>query len=150
MHTALQRLEEGLKGNHTAFTPNTICANAALTEALRFGTGASKLAAHIPALHKLTGDSSIPICDGVSKSGGTLMKTAGSCAAHPTIGVSGLFPTNILGNRDGEMLHVPSSLQTPVPSCMVRVATDAGAKATKGSEVCLDGTGFRPSEKSVQ
>ena len=84
MHTTLQRLEEGLKGNHTAFTPNTICANAALTDALRFGTGASQLAAHIPALHKLTGDSSIPICDGVSKSGGTLMKTVWilRCAPH--------------------------------------------------------------------
>lgn len=113
VHTTLQRFEQGLKDNHPAITPTMIYAYAALMEGVPFGNGAPNLAVEIPALHHLAHENGVPVCGKDFKTGQTLMKTivAPGLKAR-SLGLQGWFSTNILGNRDGEVLHDPASLQT--------------------------------------
>ena len=113
VHTTLQRFEQGLKNNHPAITPTMIYAYAALMEGVPFGNGAPNLAVEIPALQQLAHENGVPVCGKDFKTGQTLMKTivAPGLKAR-SLGLRGWFSTNILGNRDGEVLHDPASLQT--------------------------------------
>lgn len=113
VHTTLQRFEKGLKNNHPAITPNMIYAYASLMEGVPFGNGAPNLAVEIPALQELAHETGVPVCGKDFKTGQTLMKTilAPGLKAR-ALGLHGWFSTNILGNRDGEVLHDPASFQT--------------------------------------
>ncbi len=113
VHTTLQRFEQGLKNNHHAITPTMIYAYAALMEGVPFGNGAPNLAVEIPALQQLAHENGVPVCGKDFKTGQTLTKTilAPGLKAR-SLGLRGWFSTNILGNRDGEVLHDPASLQT--------------------------------------
>ncbi len=113
VHATLHRFEEGLKDNDPTITPNMIYAYAALMEGVPFGNGAPNLAVEIPALQELAHENGVPICGKDFKTGQTLMKTilAPGLKAR-ALGLNGWFSTNILGNRDGDVLHDPASFKT--------------------------------------
>jgi myo-inositol-1-phosphate synthase len=113
VHKTLRGFEEGLKSNHAAVTPSMIYAYASLMSGVPFGNGAPNLSVDIPALQELASDRGVPICGKDFKTGQTLMKTilAPGLKAR-TLGLHGWFSTNILGNRDGDVLHDPDSFRT--------------------------------------
>jgi myo-inositol-1-phosphate synthase len=113
VHKTLRRFEDGLKHNHPAITPSMIYAYAALMSGVPFGNGAPNLSVDIPALMELATDKGIPICGKDFKTGQTLMKTMVAPGLKARmLGVHGWFSTNILGNRDGDVLHDPDSFRT--------------------------------------
>jgi myo-inositol-1-phosphate synthase len=113
VHKTLQGFEEGMKSNHAAITPSMIYAYASLMSGVPFGNGAPNLSVDIPALQELASDRGVPVCGKDFKTGQTLMKTilAPGLKAR-TLGLHGWFSTNILGNRDGDVLHDPDSFRT--------------------------------------
>ena len=105
VHLSLAAFEKGLKGNDPAISPSMIYAYAALKEGVPFGNGAPNLTLDIPALLELSKQKKVPISGKDFKTGQTLMKTVLAPAFKARLlGVSGWFSTNILGNRDGEVL----------------------------------------------
>jgi len=113
VHQSLAAFEQGLRDNHPAIAPSMIYAYAAIKEGIPFGNGAPNLTADIPALVELAKQTETPICGKDFKTGQTLMKTilAPGLKAR-LLGLSGWFSTNILGNRDGEVLDDPYSFKT--------------------------------------
>jgi myo-inositol-1-phosphate synthase len=113
VHKTLRGFEEGMKSNHVAITPSMIYAYASLMSGVPFGNGAPNLSVDIPALQELASDRGVPICGKDFKTGQTLMKTimAPGLKAR-SLGLNGWFSTNILGNRDGDVLHDPDSFRT--------------------------------------
>ena len=102
-----------LKDNDANIAPSMIYAYAALMEAVPFLNGAPNLTVDMPAIIKLAGDKGVPIMGKDFKTGQTLMKTilAPGFKAR-ALGLRGWFSTNILGNRDGEILDDPDSFKT--------------------------------------
>lgn len=113
VHKTLSSFEEGLKRNHPAISPSMVYAYAALMSGIPFGNGAPNLTADIPALLELATERGVPVCGKDFKTGQTLMKTiiAPGLKARQ-LGLHGWFSTNILGNRDGDVLHDPGSFRT--------------------------------------
>ncbi|HZT72705.1 MAG TPA: inositol-3-phosphate synthase [Terriglobales bacterium] len=113
VHASLAAFERGLKENHPDIAPSMIYAYAALSEGVPYANGAPNLTTDIGALNELSRRNSAPICGKDFKTGQTLMKTilAPGLKAR-MIGLSGWFSTNILGNRDGEVLDDPESFKT--------------------------------------
>ncbi len=113
VHQTIETFERGLRENHPAISPSMIYAYAALQSGIPYANGAPNLTADIPALTELARQKSVPIAGKDFKTGQTLMKTiiAPGLKAR-LIGLSGWFSTNILGNRDGEVLDDPESFKT--------------------------------------
>ncbi len=113
IHKDLDSFEKGLKENHVAIAPSMIYAYAALKMGVPFINGAPNLTTDIPALMQLANENNVPIAGKDYKTGQTLMKTiiAPGLKAR-LLGLSGWFSTNILGNRDGEVLDDPGSFKT--------------------------------------
>ena len=113
VHQTLEQFECGLKENHPAIAPSMIYAYAALQSDVPVANGAPNLMVDVPALSELARQKSLPICGKDFKTGQTLMKTilAPGFKAR-LLGLSGWFSTNILGNRDGEVLDDPDSFKT--------------------------------------
>ncbi|MGH9483589.1 MAG: inositol-3-phosphate synthase [Terriglobales bacterium] len=113
VHATLEALEAGMKGNHPDIAPSMIYAYAALQEGVPFANGAPNLTTDIGALLELSKRMQAPICGKDFKTGQTLMKTilAPGLKAR-MLGLRGWFSTNILGNRDGEVLDDPESFKT--------------------------------------
>jgi myo-inositol-1-phosphate synthase len=113
VHKSLEQFEDGLRQNHPAIAPSMLYAYAALKSGVPFANGAPNLTVDIPALMELSKQQSLPICGKDFKTGQTLMKTiiAPGLKAR-LLGLSGWFSTNILGNRDGEVLDDPDSFKT--------------------------------------
>jgi myo-inositol-1-phosphate synthase len=113
VHSSLANFEAGLHSNDPAIAPSMIYAYAALSRGIPFANGAPNLTADIPALTELADRNRVPICGKDLKTGQTLMKTiiAPGLKAR-MLGLTGWFSTNILGNRDGEVLDEPSSFKT--------------------------------------
>ncbi|MCZ6750208.1 MAG: inositol-3-phosphate synthase [Acidobacteria bacterium] len=113
VHQTLELFERGLKENHPAIAPSMIYAYAALQCGVPVANGAPNLMVDVPALTELARQKSLPICGKDFKTGQTLMKTilAPGFKAR-LLGLSGWFSTNILGNRDGEVLDDPDSFKT--------------------------------------
>lgn len=113
VHQTIAAFEQGLRDNHAAIAPSMIYAYAAIKEGIPYGNGAPNLTADIPALVELAKQTETPICGKDFKSGQTMMKTilAPGLKAR-MLGLSGWFSTNILGNRDGEVLDDPYSFKT--------------------------------------
>ncbi len=112
-HETLADFEEGLKNNSPDIAPSMIYAYAALQLGIPYANGAPNLTLDIPALYDLAKDKNIPVCGKDYKTGQTLIKTiiAPGLKAR-MLGVKGWFSTNILGNRDGEVLDDPDSFKT--------------------------------------
>ncbi len=112
-HATVAAFEKAMQKNDAAIAPSMIYAYAALSEGVPYANGAPNLTVDIPALQELSRRHEAPICGKDFKTGQTLMKTilAPGFKAR-MLGLSGWFSTNILGNRDGEVLDDPESFKT--------------------------------------
>jgi myo-inositol-1-phosphate synthase len=112
-HRDLKSFEAAMRENHESIAPSMIYAYAALKSGVPFANGAPNLTVDVPALTKLAVDQGVPVCGKDFKTGQTLMKTmiAPGLKAR-MLGLHGWFSTNILGNRDGEVLDDPESFKT--------------------------------------
>ena len=113
VHRSLESFERGLRENSAEIAPSMIYAYAALRSGVPYANGAPNLSADIPALRELASERGAPVGGKDFKTGQTLMKTilAPGLKAR-MLGLSGWFSTNILGNRDGEVLDDPGSFRT--------------------------------------
>lgn len=113
VHQTLAAFEKGLAENDPEIAPSQIYAYAALKSGVPFANGAPNLTHDIPALLDLARDRNVPVCGKDFKTGQTYMKTllAPGFKAR-MLGMSGWFSTNILGNRDGEVLEDPGSFKS--------------------------------------
>ncbi len=112
-HESLASFEKAMKENSPDIAPSMVYAYAALSLGVPFANGAPNLTIDIPALMELAQKNNVPVCGKDFKTGQTLMKTilAPGLKAR-LIGLNGWFSTNILGNRDGEVLDDPESFKT--------------------------------------
>jgi myo-inositol-1-phosphate synthase len=113
VHASLAAFEEGLKRNDDEIPSSMIYAYAALSLGIPFANGAPNLTIDVPALRELAAKRRVPLCGKDFKTGQTLMKTilAPGLKAR-MLGLQGWFSTNILGNRDGEVLDDPDCFKT--------------------------------------
>jgi myo-inositol-1-phosphate synthase len=113
VHESIEAFEAGLDNNDIGISPSQIYAYAALSMGVPFANGAPNLTVDFPAMVTLSKRNSAPICGRDFKTGQTMMKTVLAPAFKARmLGVSGWFSTNILGNRDGEVLDDPESFKT--------------------------------------
>jgi myo-inositol-1-phosphate synthase len=112
-HEDLDSFEAGLKASDPTISPSQIYAYAALQMGVPFANGAPNLTVDVPALLQLSREKGVPIAGKDFKTGQTLMKTmiAPGLKAR-MLGINGWFSTNILGNRDGEVLDDPESFRS--------------------------------------
>jgi myo-inositol-1-phosphate synthase len=113
VHQSLAAFEKGLELSDDSIPSSMIYAYAALKEGLPFANAAPNLTADIPAMLELAQQTRAPLAGNDMKTGQTLIKTiiAPGLKAR-LIGVRGWYSTNILGNRDGEVLDDPESFKT--------------------------------------
>ena len=113
VHSSVKAFERGLEKNDENIAPSMIYAYAALSEGVPFANGAPNLTVDIPVMMELSRKNNAPIAGKDFKTGQTLMKTilAPGFKAR-MLGLNGWFSTNILGNRDGEVLDDPGSFKT--------------------------------------
>jgi myo-inositol-1-phosphate synthase len=112
-HQSLEAFEKGLEANDPSIPSSMIYAYAAIREGLPYANAAPNLSADVPALVQLAQQTGAPIVGKDLKTGQTLIKTiiAPGLKAR-LLGVTGWYSTNILGNRDGEVLDDPESFKT--------------------------------------
>src|ERR687886_2054000 len=112
-HFALEGFERALDRSDPAISPSMIYAYAAIREDVPYANGAPSLAVDIPALTELANERGVPIAGKDFKTGQTLMKTIVAPGLKARmLGLSGWYSTNILGNRDGEVLDDAGSLKS--------------------------------------
>jgi len=112
VHETLDAFERGLKENAPEISPSMIYAYAAISLGIPFANGAPNLSVDIPALVELATKRRVPIAGKDFKTGQTLMKTVIAPGLKARmLGLQGWFSTNILGNRDGEVLDDPDSFR---------------------------------------
>jgi len=112
-HATIASFEKALRENDPSIAPSMIYAYAAISKGIPFANGAPNLTVDIPALTQLAQEKGVPICGKDFKTGQTLMKTILAPGLKSRmLGLSGWFSTNILGNRDGEVLDDPDSFKT--------------------------------------
>jgi myo-inositol-1-phosphate synthase len=113
VHETIESFEKAMKENQQAIAPSMIYAYASIASGVPFANGAPNLTVDIPALVDLARQKKVPIAGKDFKTGQTLMKTiiAPGLKAR-LLGLNGWFSTNILGNRDGEVLDDPESFKT--------------------------------------
>ena len=112
-HQSVKAFEKALTQNDENIAPSMIYAYASLMEGVPFANGAPNLTVDVPAMLELSKDREAPICGKDFKTGQTLMKTVLAPAFKARLlGLSGWYSTNILGNRDGEVLDDPGSFKT--------------------------------------
>jgi myo-inositol-1-phosphate synthase len=113
VHETLESFEEGLRSSHPDISPSMIYAYAALKLGVPYANGAPHLTVDMPALTNLAIQKRIPICGKDFKSGQTYMKTLLAPGLKlKLLGLKGWFSTNILGNRDGEVLDEPANFKS--------------------------------------
>src|SRR5215470_2428808 len=113
VHKTLETFEKAMRENHKAIAPSMIYACAALKSGIPFANGAPNLTVDIPALMTLADKNKLGICGKDFKTGQTLMKTIVAPGLKSRmLGLHGWYSTNILGNRDGEVLDDPDSFKT--------------------------------------
>jgi myo-inositol-1-phosphate synthase len=113
VHDTIATFEKALRENHPAIAPSMIYAYAALQEGIPFANGAPNLTADIPALIELAKLKGAPLAGKDYKTGQTWMKTVVAPGLKARLlGLAGWYSTNILGNRDGEVLDDPESFRT--------------------------------------
>ena len=113
VHSSLEKFEAGLLANDPEIASSMIYAYAALKSGVPFLMGAPNLTVDIPAIQELAMATGMPIAGKDFKTGQTLMKTILAPGLKSRmLGVEGWFSTNILGNRDGEVLDDPMSFKS--------------------------------------
>src|SRR5271157_4476253 len=113
IHQSVKSLEKAMQDNDENIAPSMIYAYASLMEGVPFANGAPNLTVDIPAMYELAHERELPICGKDFKTGQTLLKTVLAPAFKARLlGLSGWYSTNILGNRDGEVLDDPGSFKT--------------------------------------
>jgi myo-inositol-1-phosphate synthase len=113
VHSTLEKFEKGLAANDPLIAPSMIYAYAALKQGISSINGSPNLSNDIPALQELARQNNVPIAGKDFKTGQTLVKTViAPMLKSRLLGLSGWFSTNILGNRDGEVLDEPESFKT--------------------------------------
>ncbi len=112
-HQSVKSFEKALRTNDETIAPSMVYAYASLMEGVPFANGAPNLTVDLPVMLELSRKNEAPICGKDFKTGQTLMKTilAPGFKAR-MLGLNGWFSTNILGNRDGEVLDDPGSFKT--------------------------------------
>ena len=112
-HKTLEAFEKAMYDNDDRIAPSMIYAYAALKSGVPFANGAPNLSVDIPALTRLAEQNKVPICGKDFKTGQTLMKTILAPGLKSRmLGLDGWYSTNILGNRDGEVLDDPENFKT--------------------------------------
>ena len=113
VHSSLELFEKGLDDSDPSIPSSMIYAYAAIKEGIPYANAAPNLSADVPALEQLAQETGSPLAGKDLKTGQTLMKTmiAPGLKAR-LLGVEGWYSTNILGNRDGEVLDDPESFKT--------------------------------------
>ena len=112
-HKTIAAFETAMKENSPNISPSMLYTYAAIMEGVPYVNGAPNLSVELPALIKLAEDRGVPIAGSDFKTGQTLMKTIiapGLKARY--LGIAGWYSTNILGNRDGEVLQDPDSFKS--------------------------------------
>jgi myo-inositol-1-phosphate synthase len=113
VHNTLETFEEGLKNNSPDISPSMIYAYAALKLGVPFANGAPHITVDVPALTSFALTKKVPVCGKDFKSGQTFMKTLLAPGIKAKLlGMTGWFSTNILGNRDGEVLDDPDNFRS--------------------------------------
>jgi myo-inositol-1-phosphate synthase len=113
VHKNLKTFEQAMRDNHKAIAPSMIYGYAALKSGVPFANGAPNLTVDVPALLQLAEQNNVPVCGKDFKTGQTLMKTIIAPGLKSRmLGLHGWYSTNILGNRDGEVLDDPESFKT--------------------------------------
>jgi myo-inositol-1-phosphate synthase len=113
IHQTVGAFEKALQKNDENVAPSMVYAYASLKEGVPFANGAPNLTVDIPAMLELSREHEAPICGKDFKTGQTLIKTILAPGFKSRmLGLAGWFSTNILGNRDGEVLEDPGSFKT--------------------------------------
>lgn len=113
VHSSLAAFEAGLDASDPAIAPSAIYAYACLKSGVPYANGAPNLSLDFPAMHELAKKHGLPIAGKDFKTGQTLMKTVvAPMLKARMLGLRGWYSTNILGNRDGEVLDDPESFKT--------------------------------------
>ena len=112
-HDTLASFEKAMQDNDDAISPSMLYAYAAIMEGVPYANGAPNLSVDFPALEQLAIERGVPIGGKDFKTGQTLLKTVLAPAFKARmLGLAGWYSTNILGNRDGEVLDDPESFKT--------------------------------------
>jgi myo-inositol-1-phosphate synthase len=112
-HATIEAFEKAVDANDETIAPSMLYAYAAILEGVPFANGAPNLSADVPALIQLSIDRGVPISGKDFKTGQTWMKTVIAPGLKARmLGLEGWYSTNILGNRDGEVLDDPQSFKT--------------------------------------
>ena len=113
VHSSIAAFEKGMEENDVNIAPSMLYAYAALMEGIPFANGAPNLTVDLPVMQELSRNNGAPITGKDFKTGQTFLKTVLAPALKARmLGVSGWYSTNILGNRDGEVLDDPESFKT--------------------------------------
>ena len=113
VHRDLKSFEQAMRANHRGIAPSMIYAYAALKSGVPFANGAPNLTVDLPVMMDLANRNGLPVCGKDFKTGQTLMKTILAPGLKSRmLGLHGWYSTNILGNRDGEVLDDPDSFKT--------------------------------------
>ena len=113
VHASIAAFEKAMENNDDQIAPSMLYAWAAIMEGVPFCNGAPNLSVDIPALVALANEKGVPISGKDFKTGQTWMKTVIAPGLKARmLGLKGWYSTNILGNRDGEVLDDPASFKT--------------------------------------
>ena len=112
-HATIEQFEKAMDRNDEAIAPSMLYAWAAIMEGVPFANGAPNLTVDTPALLQLAISRAVPVSGKDFKTGQTWMKTVIAPGLKARmLGLEGWYSTNILGNRDGEVLDDPASFKT--------------------------------------
>ena len=112
-HSSIENFEKAMVANDPSIAPSMLYAYAAIKSGIPFGNGAPNLCVDTPALQQLATLHRVPIAGKDLKTGQTLMKTIVAPGLKSRLlGIRGWFSSNILGNRDGQVLDDPDSFKT--------------------------------------
>mgnify|MGYP001026014349 CR=1 FL=1 len=112
-HQTIEAFEKAMKESSPNISPSMMYAYAAIMEGVPYANGAPNLSVELPCLMKLAEDKGVPIAGSDFKTGQTLMKTIVAPGLKARLlGIAGWYSTNILGNRDGEVLQDPDSFKS--------------------------------------
>jgi myo-inositol-1-phosphate synthase len=113
VHATVKSFEEGLRNNDEAISPSQIYTYAALKERVPYANGSPNVSVEMPCMQELAQEMATPICGSDFKTGQTFLKTVVAPGLrNRQLGVAGWYSTNILGNRDGEVLDDPGSFKS--------------------------------------